>query len=48
MELLVDAGIMSRTRLNDLMKEASELTAMTVASINKSRSALAKPKRSSP
>jgi four helix bundle protein len=47
MELIVESGIMPLRPLCALMKEASELTAMTVASINKSRTALVKPKRSS-
>ena len=34
MELLVEAGIMDVKRIEPLMKEASELLAITVASIN--------------
>jgi four helix bundle protein len=48
MELIVAAGIMPSARVNALLKEAGELTAMTVASINKSRATLRKPKRSQP
>jgi four helix bundle protein len=33
LELLKDAGLVSETRLNDLIREANEITAMTVASI---------------
>src|SRR5262245_54688966 len=48
MELIVESGIMPASRLDRLMKEASELTAMTVSSINRSRASLRKPKRLSP
>jgi four helix bundle protein len=48
MELIAESGILSQDRLQNLITEASELTAMTVASINKSRSNLAKSKRSLP
>ncbi len=34
MELLVEAGIVESERLDSLMKEADELLAITVASIN--------------
>jgi four helix bundle protein len=37
MELLIEAGIVKSERLNSLMKEADELVAITVASINTAR-----------
>lgn len=37
MELLVDAEIMSKEKLSDLMQEADELIAITVASIKTAR-----------
>jgi four helix bundle protein len=47
MELIIEAGIIPAKRVDQLLKEAGELTAMTVASINRSRAALRKPKPSS-
>jgi four helix bundle protein len=44
MELIIEAGIIPAKRVDQLLKEAGELTAMTVASINRSRAALRKPK----
>ncbi len=45
MEVIVESGIMPIKRLQELMKESDEITAMTVASINRSRSQLKKSKR---
>ena len=38
MEILLDTGMMSRTQLGDLMKEADEIVAIVVSSIKSSRS----------
>ena len=48
LELIVDAELMTPARVKPLLQEASEITAMTVASINKSRSSISKPKRPLP
>lgn len=37
LELLVDSGLMSKAQLGDLMQEADELVAITVASIKTAR-----------
>lgn len=37
MELIVDAKLLPKTRLADLMREAGEIVAITVASINTAR-----------
>ena len=37
MELIVESGLVTSTKLSALMREANEITAITVASINKSR-----------
>lgn len=37
LEMLVDAGLIGRDRLGNLMKETDEITAMTVASIKTAR-----------
>ena len=37
LELLVDSGLMTKSQLGDLMKEADELVAITVASIKTAR-----------
>lgn len=42
MELMVEAGLMPEERLNDLMREADELLAMTVSSIKTTRQKIRK------
>ena len=37
LELLIDSGLMTRQQLSDLLKEADELVAITVASIKTAR-----------
>ncbi len=37
MELLIEAGIMSRNRISDMLNEANEILSMVVASIKTSR-----------
>ena len=39
LELIVDGGLMEATRLQELMREGEELTAMTVASLNTAKNA---------
>ena len=42
MELMVEAGLMPEERLNDIMREADELLAMTVSSIKTTRQKIRK------
>jgi hypothetical protein len=44
MELLVEAGLVTETRLADLMGEANEIVAMVVASIKTLRGKMNNPK----
>ena len=44
LELLIEAGLMSKTTLANLIQEADEITAMTVASIRTLRAKQVNPK----
>ncbi len=46
MELLIDAELVKESRLGELMREAEELRAITIASITTSRKGANRPRRS--